>query len=162
MVMAMDKNRLIGKDGNMPWHIPSDLKYFKRVTMGKPVIMGRKTFDSLGKPLPGRPNIVVTRNKEWSVEGVQVASALEEAFELAKEHSTEEIMVVGGASLCAQAMPSTDRLFLTIIDHEFEGGDTWLKSYEADEWREVSREEHDETGQGGYRYTYYVLERSGG
>ena len=142
MVMAMDKNRLIGKGGDMPWHIPSDLKYFKRVTMGKPVIMGRKTFDSLGKPLPGRPNIVVTRNKDWSVEGVQVASSLEEAIDLAKEHSTEEIMVVGGASLCAQAMPSTDRLFLTIIDHEFEGGDTWLKSYEADEWHEVSREEH--------------------
>lgn len=162
MVMAMDKNRLIGKGGDMPWHIPSDLKYFKRVTMGKPVIMGRKTFDSLGKPLPGRPNIVVTRNKDWSVEGVQVASSLEEAFDLAKEHSTEEIMVVGGASLCAQAMPSTDRLFLTIIDHEFEGGDTWLKSYEADEWHEVSREEHDESGEGGYRYTYYVLERSKG
>lgn len=158
----MDKNRLIGKGGDMPWHIPSDLKYFKRVTMGKPVIMGRKTFDSLGKPLPGRPNIVVTRNKDWSVEGVQVASSLEEAFDLAKEHSTEEIMVVGGASLCAQAMPSTDRLFLTIIDHEFEGGDTWLKSYEADEWHEVSREEHDESGEGGYRYTYYVLERSKG
>ena len=162
MVMAMDKNRLIGKGGDMPWHIPSDLKYFKRVTMGKPVIMGRKTFDSLGKPLPGRPNIVVTRNKDWSVEGVQVASSLEEAIDLAKEHSTEEIMVVGGASLCAQAMPSTDRLFLTIIDHEFEGGDTWLKSYEADEWHEVSREEHDESGEGGYRYTYYVLERSKG
>ena len=158
----MDKNRLIGKGGDMPWHIPSDLKYFKRVTMGKPVIMGRKTFDSLGKPLPGRPNIVVTRNKDWSVEGVQVASSLEEAIDLAKEHSTEEIMVVGGASLCAQAMPSTDRLFLTIIDHEFEGGDTWLKSYEADEWHEVSREEHDESGEGGYRYTYYVLERSKG
>ena len=162
MVMAMDKNRLIGKGGDMPWHIPSDLKYFKRVTMGKPVIMGRKTFDSLGKPLPGRPNIVVTRNKDWSVEGAQVASSLEEAFDLAKEHSTEEIMVVGGASLCAQAMPSTDRLFLTIIDHEFEDGDTWLKSYEADEWHEVSREEHDESGEGGYRYTYYVLERSKG
>jgi len=130
--------------------------------MGKPVIMGRKTFDSLGKPLPGRPNIVVTRNKDWSAEGVQVASALEEAFDLAKEHSAEEIMVVGGASLCAQAMPSTDRLFLTIIDHEFEGGDTWLKSYEANDWHEVSREEHDETGQGGYRYTYFVLERSEG
>ena len=77
MIMAMDVNRLIGKDGGMPWHISADLKYFKRITMGKPVIMGRRTFDSLGKPLPGRPNIVITRSKDWTAAGVQVAASLE-------------------------------------------------------------------------------------
>ena len=160
MVMAMDNNCLIGKDGGMPWHISSDLKYFKRITMGKPLIMGRKTFDSLGRPLPGRPNIVVTRNKEWAVENVEVASGLEEAFELAKKHGVNEAMVIGGASLCELAMPYTDRLYLTIIDHEFEGGDTWLQSYRADDWHEVLSEQHDETEQGGYRFTYYILERA--
>jgi len=157
--MAMDKNRLIGKDGGMPWHIPSDLKYFKRITMGKPLIMGRRTFDSLGKPLPGRPNIVVTRNKDWQAPGVEVAFELEAAIEMAKAHNTDELMVIGGASLCEQAMPFTDRLYLTVIDYEFEGGDTWLHSYKAQHWHEISQEHHDETESGGYRYTYHVLER---
>jgi len=159
MIMAMDLNQLIGKDGGMPWHIPSDLKYFKRITMGKPVVMGRRTFESLGKPLPGRANIVVTTNSDWSYEGVQVASTLEQAFELAAKNNEEEIMIIGGASICQQAMPHTDRLYLTRIDHEFEGGDTWLKSYRAEEWRQISSESHDETSEGGYRYTYNVLER---
>ena len=158
MVMAMDINRLVGKDGGLPWHISSDLQYFKRVTMGKPVIMGRRTYDSMGKPLPGRPNIVITRNKDWSVEGVQRASSLEEAFELAAGHTEEEIMVIGGASICAEAMQHTDRLYLTVIDHEFDG-DTWLESYQPDQWQQVSSEAHDETADGGYRYTYNVFER---
>ena len=159
MVMAMDVNQLVGKDGGMPWHIPSDLKYFKRVTIGKPVIMGRRTFDSLGKPLPGRPNIVITRNTDWSVEGVQVASSLEQALQFAKEHPADEIMVIGGASICEAAMQQVERLYLTVIDHEFEGGDTWLKSYRAEDWREISSEAHDETAEGGYRFTYSVLEK---
>ncbi len=159
MVMAMDNNRLIGKDGGMPWHISADLQYFKRITMGKPVIMGRKTFDSIGKPLPGRQNIVITRNKDWSVSGVQVAESLQHALDLAASHSTEEVMVVGGASVCEAAMPLTDRLYLTVIDHEFQDGDTWLNSYQPDEWYEVSSESHDETPDGGLQYVYKVLER---
>lgn len=159
MAMAMDTNRLIGKDGGMPWHISSELQYFKRITMGKPVIMGRRTFESIGKPLPGRPNIVITRNKDWSVDGVQVAESLTQAYELAAEHDAPEMVVIGGASVCEKAMPHVERLYLTVIDHEFENGDTWLKSYQADEWQQVSSESNDETADGGYRFTYNVLER---
>ena len=158
MIMAMDTNRLIGKDGSMPWHISAELKYFKRITMGKPVIMGRKTFDSLGKPLPGRPNIVITRNEDWAVTGVQRASSLEQAIQFAREHQSDELMVIGGASVCQEAMPFIERLYLTVIDHEFSDGDTWLQSYQSEDWQEVSSEAHDETSDGGYRFTYRVLE----
>jgi len=159
MMMAMDTNRLIGKDGSMPWHISAELKYFKRITMGKPVIMGRKTFDSIGKPLPGRPNIVITRNEGWAVTDVQRASSLTQAIHLAREHQSDELMVIGGASVCQEAMPYVERLYLTVIDHEFADGDTWLQSYESADWHEVSSEAHDETSDGGYRFTYSVLER---
>ena len=158
MIMAMDNNRLVGKDGGLPWHISSDLKYFKRITMGKPMIMGRRTFESIGKPLPGRPNIVITRNKDWDADGVQVASSFDQAVEYARQHDSQEVMVIGGASVCEQAMPQTQRLYLTVIDHEFDG-DTWLKSYQPQDWRELSSEVHDETDTGGYRFTYYVHER---
>lgn len=159
MMMAMDANRLIGKNGGLPWHISADLKYFKRVTMGKPIIMGRKTFDSIGKPLPGRPNIVITRNENFRADGVEIAKSLEESFLLARQHEADEMMVIGGAGICLEAMPHTQRLYLTVIDHEFEGGDTWLQSYQSDEWHEVSAEAHDETTDGGYRFVYSVLER---
>jgi len=143
----------------MPWHISAELKYFKRITMGKPVIMGRKTFDSIGKPLPGRPNIVITRNEGWAVTDVQRASSLTQAIHLAREHQSDELMVIGGASVCQEAMPYVERLYLTVIDHEFPDGDTWLQSYESADWHEVSSETHDETSDGGYRFTYSVLER---
>jgi len=159
MIMAMDTNRLIGKDGGMPWHISADLKYFKRITLGKPVIMGRKTFDSMGKPLPGRPNIVITRNEDWAVTGVQRASSLVQALQFAQEYQSDEMMVIGGASICQEAMPYIERLYLTVIDHEFSNGDTWLYSYQSEDWQEVSSEAHDETDDGGYRFTYSVLER---
>ena len=163
MMMAMDKNRLIGKDGSMPWHISAELKYFKRITMGKPVVMGRKTFESIGKPLPGRQNIVITRNKalmkEWADADVKVASSLEQAVQFAREYQSDEMMVIGGASICQEAMQYVERLYLTVIEHEFTGGDTWLKSYQSEDWHEISSEDHDETKDGGYRFTYRVLER---
>lgn len=159
MMMAMDRNRLIGANGGMPWHISSDFKYFSRTTMGKPMIMGRATYESIGRPLPGRHSIVVTRDKNWRVEGVEVAHSLAQALAAARLHSGTEMMIIGGASLCAQAMPLTRRLYLTVIDHAFEG-DTWLDSFNECEWMEVSREDIDETAQGGYRFCYRVLERA--
>jgi len=157
--MAMDNNRLIGKDGGMPWYISSDFIHFKKITMGKPLVMGRKTHESIGRPLPGRQNIVITGNKEWQADGVDVVHSLQAAFQLAGDADATEVMVIGGASICEEAMAYTQRLYLTIIDHEFEGGDTWLGSYEAAHWQEQSQEPHDETADGGYRFTYYVLER---
>ncbi len=158
MVMAMDRAKLIGKEKGMPWHIPSDLQYFKNVTMGKPVIMGRVTYESIGRPLPGRHSIVLSRDKAWAADQVETVHSLADAFAAARKHPGDEMMVIGGASLCALAMPYTERLYLTIVDHEFADGDTWLDSFNQSHWNEVSREAHDETSQGGYRYTYFVLD----
>ena len=110
MMMAMDCNNLIGKADGMPWHISTDLKYFKRLTMGKPLIMGRVTFDSIGKPLPGRTSIVITRDASWSHPGAKVVGTLQEGFEVASTEAPEEVMVIGGASICQLAMPVTERL----------------------------------------------------
>lgn len=189
MMMAMDRNKLIGSNGTLPWHIPGELSYFKQVTMGKPVIMGRKTFDSIGKPLGGRTNIVITRNPSWTTEGVLVATSLEQALELACEqqgHAVEnittvtqsaldmkadaqtaahdgvlqtgELMIIGGAAVCREAMPLTQRLYLTVIDHSFEG-DTWLDSFHWDQWRAISEDVRDPATTGGLPVTYWVLER---
>ncbi|MFK7997279.1 MAG: dihydrofolate reductase [Granulosicoccus sp.] len=165
MMMAMDKNRLIGKAGGMPWHVPGEMAYFKRVTMGKPVIMGRKTFESMGKPLPGRTNIVVTRSSDWAAENVVVAHDLDSALEIARQvclsasTPADEMMVIGGAGLCRDAMAITKRLYLTVIDHAFEG-DTWLDSFEWDDWQIVSEDVQDVQNTGGYPVTYWVLEKA--
>ena len=155
MMMAMDRNRLIGANGGMPWHLPAELQYFKRVTMGKPLIMGRKTFESIGKPLPGRTNIVVSRQTDWQADGVLVAHDLPSAMALAEAHrdATGEIMLIGGASLCAAAMPQTEKLYLTVIDHAFEG-DVWLDSFNENDWRGVSARTVDADPAGGQPWSY--------
>jgi len=146
----------------MPWHIPGELAYFKSVTMGHPVIMGRKTFDSIGKPLPGRLNVVVTRNSDWQSEGVVAVTSLQDAIDVSKatvvDTENPQVMVIGGAALCREAMPLTDRLYLTFIDAEYEG-DTWLDSYEPTQWQEVSRRDVDPADTGGIAVSYRVLER---
>ena len=163
MMMAMDRNRLIGQDGQMPWHIPGEMGYFKSVTMGKPIVMGRKTYESIGKPLPGRPNVVVTRNPDWAAEGVHVTTGLDEALRqartLAIECESDELMIIGGAAICRAAMPLTQRLYLTVIDHAFKG-DTWLDSFRWDDWQVVSEDVRDPQTTGGLPVTYWVLEKS--
>jgi len=158
MIMAMDRNKLIGREGGLPWHISADLQYFKRVTMDKPIIMGRVTFESIGKPLPGRANIVVTRDASMVVAGVEVVGSLQEGLDVASSQGAQEAMVIGGASICKLAMPVTERLYLTLIDHEFTG-DTWLNSFDWNDWSIVSTDPHDERGAGGYQYSYYILDR---
>ena len=156
MMMAMDRNKLVGRDGDLPWKISSDLQYFKRVTMSKPMIMGRVTFQSLGGVLPGRPHIVITRDRNWQHEGVDVVHKFSDAVLRARRYNADEMVIIGGASVCAEAMPQVQRLYLTVIDHEFEG-DRWLQSFDWEDWQVDSEEPHDETGEGGYRFTYYVL-----
>ncbi len=163
---AMDKNKLIGNAGGLPWHVPGELVYFKRVTLGKPVIMGRKTFDSIGKPLPGRTNIVVTRNEAWTVDGAVVAhdlkSAVQKAADICQADATSatEMVVIGGAGLCRDAMAITERLYLTVIDQAFEG-DTWLDSFQWEDWQVLSEEVQDQQSTGGLPVTYWVLEKPG-
>jgi dihydrofolate reductase len=141
LVVAMSENKVIGRDGDLPWRLPNDLKHFKQVTMGKPIIMGRKTWESLYvKPLPGRRNIVVTRNAGYEAEGAETSDSLESALTLVAGES--EVMVIGGAELFATALDTATRLHLTEVHAEIEG-DTYFPDFDRSLWRETSREAHD-------------------
>jgi len=137
LVAAMARNGGIGRQGGMPWHLPAELQHFKRTTMGKPVVMGRKTFESIGRPLPGRQNIVVSRQDGYQAEGCDVAASLVEAIELA-EHT--ELMVIGGGELYRQSLPLASRMVLTTIDLEPEC-DTWFPAWDPSEWVLVHAEQ---------------------
>jgi len=142
----------------MPWHIPSEMQYFKAVTIGKPIVMGRRTFESIGKPLPGRDNIVVSSRVDFNPAGAIVVCNLENALREAQNCLTDtqqEVMIIGGAALCREAMPITEKLYLTELKQTFEG-DTWFDSYHADEWQEISR---DERVADGYPLVMRVLEK---
>jgi dihydrofolate reductase len=137
LIVAMAHNRVIGKDNGMPWHLPADLKHFKQITTGKPVIMGRKTFESIGKALPNRRNIVVSRNAEYQAAGCEVVTSLEAALALVKD--APEICIIGGAQLFEQALPMADRLYMTFIDLQVEG-DTFFPDWKNLHWHETERE----------------------
>lgn len=154
LIVAHDKNRVIGYENKMPWHLPGDLKYFKEQTMGKPIIMGRKTFESIGKPLPGRRNIVITRNKEYNQEGIEIVESVEAALALAGD--VPEIMVIGGEQIFKLVLPIADRLYVTLIDHSFVG-DTYFPEYTG--WMQVSSSELVEAKE-GYTFQYVVYERT--
>jgi dihydrofolate reductase len=153
-------NHVIGKGNELLWHISDDLKRFKTLTMGHPVVMGRKTFDSIvaviGKPLPGRTSIVVTRDPSWSYENVYVAHSIEEGLELAKSLDQKEVFVGGGTEIYTQALPFVDKLYLTFIDDEKEG-DSYFPSFEKEFTKETFREERQTPD--GLRYTWVDLER---
>ncbi|TPE61120.1 dihydrofolate reductase [Sandaracinobacter neustonicus] len=142
LVVAAADNDVIGKDGAMPWHLPADLRHFRRITMGKPVIMGRKTFASIGKPLPGRHNIVLTRDAAFSAEGVTVASSFADAISAA---AADEIMVIGGAEIYALARPLATGIELTRI-HARPEGDAFFPAPEPEHWAEIAREDHPAEG----------------
>ncbi|MCG9095644.1 dihydrofolate reductase [Laribacter hongkongensis] len=152
LIAARARNGVIGLDNRMPWHLPEDLAYFKRVTLGKPVVMGRKTFESIGRPLPGRLNIVVTRNPGWQAAGVQVAHSLDAALALAAVAAPEEIMLIGGAELYRQALPQADVLYLTEIDAEF-AGDAFFPEVDLARWR-IDREEAGQRDSDGLRWRF--------
>lgn len=137
IVVAMDSENGIGLNNSLPWNVPADLAHFKRQTLGKPIIMGRKTFDSIGHPLLGRRNIVVSRNPEWSHEGVERAASLKEAIKLIDGGPAS---IIGGAQIYAQAMPLVDTLIVTHIDQQAFGCDTFFPKINLEEWREVSRD----------------------
>ncbi|MFC0187673.1 dihydrofolate reductase [Fictibacillus aquaticus] len=134
-VVAMDQNRLIGRNNELPWHMPGDLQYFKKVTMGKPIVMGRKTHESIGRPLPGRENIVMTRDERYEADGCTVVSSAEDVL----SRDDEEMCVIGGADIFRLFMPHVKRLYITEIYHEFDG-DTYFPVFSKEEWKEVSRE----------------------
>lgn len=153
LIAAMDKHRVIGKDNTLPWKISADLKRFKELTSGKPVIMGRKTFESIGKPLPNRTNIIITRDKNYMASGCIVVHSVEGALKAAAVG--KEVMVIGGAEIYKQFLPRANRLYLTLINEEFEG-DAYFPEYNKNEWKEVFREDHEDNG---LRYAFVNLER---
>ncbi len=164
MIVAMANNRVIGRNNQLPWHLPNDLKYFKATTMGKPIIMGRKTYESIGKPLPGRANIVVSRNQNFSAEGVQVVYSVTEALELAESiaiaDGAEEVMLIGGAQLYLEALPRIHRLYLTQVHADVEG-DALFPELDWSQWRERGREDFSAEGANPYAYSFVVFQRSG-
>ena len=133
MIAAMTVNRVIGKDNKMPWHLPEDLKHFKASTMGKPIVMGRKTFESIGRPLPGRHNIVITRQSDFTADGITVVASFEEAQKAAGE--VEELAVIGGGQLYKQVLPLADKLYLTLINIDVEG-DTYFPEWDDGSWQQ--------------------------
>jgi dihydrofolate reductase len=160
LVVAMASNRVIGRSGGMPWRLPEDLKFFKSVTMGKPMIMGRKTFESIGRALPGRANIVVSRSGLMA-EGITTTGDFQEALKLARAiaegNESDEVMVIGGGNIYEQALPLADRIYLTEIHADFDG-DTFFP-HVGDRWKEVSREAGTPP-EGGPAYDFVVLERA--
>ncbi|AEG31092.1 dihydrofolate reductase [Thiomicrospira cyclica] len=154
MIVAMAKNRMIGKDNQMPWHLPDDLKYFKAQTLNKPVIMGRKTFESLGaRPLPNRPNLVVSRNKDFSAEGIQVFDSVESAISAVSD--ADEVVIMGGAQIYTQWVNKVDRLLITEVDATPQG-DAFFPVIDPQAWREVSRQHHPADAQ--HKFTFDFVE----
>ena len=158
MVAAMANNRVIGKDNQMPWHLPADLKHFKQVTLGKPVVMGRKTFESIGRLLPGRRNIIISRSTPADAKGAEWVTSLEQAFALLQQQP--EIMVIGGAEIYRQCLPLAKRLYLTKIDLDT-NGDAYFPDYMAAgiNWRQIETSEHQADNMNPHHCRFITLER---
>ena len=162
LIMARSDNGTIGANNALPWRISSDLRHFKNLTMGKPIIMGRKTYDSIGKPLKGRTNIVATRDKCWKVAGILVchdlADAVEKANAQAQKDGVEEIMVIGGAEIYARLINDADRIYLTEVHRRYDG-DAWFMAPDKNNWKEVSRERLPPDDESGPSFSFVVFDR---
>lgn len=155
----MDEKRGIGKGGKLPWRLSSDLKRFREVTMGHHLIVGRKTFESIGRPLPGRHTILVTRNPNLKPEGVLVVGSVEDALELAQERGETEAFVIGGADIYAQALEAADRIYLTRVHAEVDA-DVFFPDFDRDKWIETQHFEHSKDEKNEYGFTSVLLERA--
>lgn len=156
-IVALDRNGVIGRGGGLPWHLPDDMRYFRQVTMGKPVIMGRKTYASIGKPLAGRHNIVLTRDPEYDAPGCTVVRSVSAAMAAAGD--APEVMIAGGAEIYAALLPQADRLYLTLVNAEVKEGDAFFPALYPPAWLEVSREFHRIDARHVYSFEWVVLER---
>jgi dihydrofolate reductase len=156
IVVAMDANGVIGRDNELPWHLPADLQHFKKTTMGKPILMGRKTWESIGRPLPGRTNIVITRDSDYQADGCVVVNSIDAAMAAAGEQ--DEVMVIGGAEFYRQVLPRADTLYLTRIHASFDGDTVFPELHVAD-WREVERSDQSADEKNPHDYSFIRLER---
>ncbi len=156
LIVAMDNNRLIGKENDLPWRLPADLQYFKQTTTGHTIVMGRKTFESIGKPLPNRSNVILTGNKDYYHEGVKVIHSVDDLMSLEEE---SELFVIGGATVYEQTMNVATRLYVTHIEEAFEG-DTYFPEIDSSVWKEVSKKQGVKDEKNPYVYYFTVYERS--
>ena len=157
LIVAMDLNRVIGNDGDLPWRLSSDLKHFKKITMGKPIVMGRITHESIGRPLPGRENVVISRDKDYQTRDCTVLHSLECVY--AKFHDTDEIMIMGGAELYAQTLDKAKRIYLTEV-HAKMKGDTYFPKFDRENWEEVERYDFKADEKNEYDYSFVILEKN--
>lgn len=162
LIWAQAENRTIGINNSLPWYLPNDLKYFKKVTLGKPIIMGRKTFDSIGKPLPGRTNIVISRDKDLVIEGVEVVSTVDEAISRAEAQSVidgqDEVIVIGGAQIYDICLPKADKLYLTQVHAQVEG-DAFFPEFDLGQFEEIESETFKAEGPNPYDYSFKVFNK---
>jgi len=156
LIVAMSKNHVIGVDNQLPWHLPVDLKYFKETTMGKPIVMGRKTFQSIGRPLPGRENIVLTREATFKAPGCWITGDIESV--LKKYADTPELMITGGAQIFEQTLSLAQRLYITYVDVELKG-ETFFPYFDMAEWKEIARTMHLADEKNKYNCTFCIFER---
>ncbi|GGG48690.1 dihydrofolate reductase [Hymenobacter glacieicola] len=157
LVVAVAENGVIGGENRLLWHLPLDLKHFKQLTQGHPIVMGRRTFESIGRPLPNRTNLVVTRQTDWQAEGCQTAYGVLQALEAARALD-EEVFVIGGGEIYRQALPAADVVYLTEVHHSFAGDVTFPELNPAD-WREESRERHEPDDKHAYAFSFVTLRR---
>lgn len=158
IIVAASENNVIGINNHLPWHLPVDMKYFKDITMGKPIVMGRKSFEELGRVLPGRPNIMITRQQDYKAEGLHIVPSLEAGIEKAKTFGTEEIFITGGGEIFKMALPIVDRVYLTRVHAEVTG-DTYFPEFDPKGWKLVKNERHEKDEKHAYALTFQVWER---
>lgn len=158
-IVGMGNNREIGRGNDIPWYLPADLKYFKKVTTGHPIIMGRKCFESIGKPLPNRTNIIVSRNPEFYIEGCILVHSIGAALAVAQEREAEEAFIIGGGEIYRRGLPLSTKLYLTEIDIEVEDADVFFPEINNQHWKEISSISHPKDAKNPYDYTFRVLER---
>ena len=158
LLVAADEQNVIGANNTLPWHLPNDLKYFKNLTWGMPIVMGRKTFESIGKPLPGRKNIVITRNRDWKAEGAVAVNSIEEAMDRTMQDDVKEIFVIGDAEIFKTVFPKATGIYLTRIPHWFQG-DVYFPPIDAEEWALVKEHHHSKDEKNNYLHTFQIWER---
>ena len=162
VVVAAAENGVIGRENQLPWRISADLKYFKKITMGHPIVMGRKTFESIGKPLPGRSNFVITRSRDWFCDGVTVCSSIDDAIEKASVKASNDkvdrLMIIGGAEIYKQVLPITQYVYLTKV-HADVSGDAFFPSLNLDEWQVIHTDKHPKTAECQYEYSFIQMEK---
>lgn len=159
IIVAAAENNVIGINNQLPWHLPADLKYFKQTTMGKPIIMGRKTFEEVGRLLPGRPNIMITRQANYIHEGLYIVPSLDAAIEKAKSFNADEIFITGGGEIFKQALPVVDRVYITRV-HATVDGDAYFPEFNTTGWQLVKNDRHEKDEKHHYAFTFEVWERT--